>query len=351
MKNKPNSELFCPHCHYTLYNWKEQENVTIYKCGNKKCPARIKNLNKLTPAERMMQQLIPTHFKLNYQYREYHFTAQQVQHSRPAEAKVDLSKIHNRDNTLGLVLTFFVSFAMNAKKTALILRMVFNIRITSQTVLNYAQAAACYCHHFNLKHKGGIDEFCSGDETYIKVLGKHHYVWFFVSSQKRSIIAYHLSDNRGTQPAIAAMIEAIRTAEPDQEITLITDGNPSYPAGLHYINEQRENKIKHIKVIGLENLDEDSLEYRVYKQIIERLNRTYKSHVRPSAGFNAFNGAFSLTTLFVTHYNFLRPHMALDYETPIHIPDLDNIRTIQARWIKILSMADQQGLQKSQRTN
>jgi transposase-like protein len=287
----------------------------------------------------MMQKLIPTHFKLNYQYREYHFTPQQVQHSKPAEAKVDLSKIHNRDNTLGLVLTFFVSFAMNAKKTALILRMVFNIPITSQTVLNYAQAAACYCHRFNLNHKGGIDELCSGDETYIKVLGKHHYVWFFVSSQKRSIIAYHISDNRGTQPAIAAMIEAIRTAKPDQEITLITDGNPSYPAGLHYINEQRGNKIKHIKVIGLENLDEDSLEYRVYKQIIERLNRTYKAHVRPSAGFNAFNGAVSLTTLFVTHYNFLRPHMALNYKTPIHVPELDQIHTIQARWIKILSMA------------
>lgn len=291
-----------------------------------------------------MQKLIPTHFKINYQYREYHFTAQQLQHSKPEKSRVDLSKIYSRDNTLGLVLTFFVSFGMNAKKTALILRMVFNISITSQTVLNYAQAAACYCHCFNLKQKDSIDEFCCGDETYIKVLGKHHYVWFFLSSQKRSIIAYHISDNRGTQPAITAMNEAIRTAQLHQQITLITDGNPSYPAGLHYINDQRENKIKHIKVIGLENLDEDSLEYRAYKQIIERLNRTFKAHVKPSAGFNAFNGAVSLTTLFVTHYNFLRPHMALKYKTPIHIPDLDEIGTIQAKWIKILSMAAQQGL-------
>jgi transposase-like protein len=228
---------------------------------------------------------------------------------------------------------------MSARKTALILRMVFNIHISGQTVLNYAQAAACYCHPFNLKHKGSIDDICSGDETYIKVLGKHHYVWFFISSDKRSIIAYHIADNRGAVPAITTMKEAIRTAYPDQKVTLITDGNPSYPAGLHYINDKRENKIKHIKVIGLENLDEDSLEYRAYKQVIERLNRTFKQHIRPSAGFNAFNGAVSLTTLFVTYYNFLRPHMALKYKTPIHIPDIDDIQTIQAKWIKILSMA------------
>jgi transposase-like protein len=339
MKDKPSSELFCPHCQHTLYKWKEQDQVTIYKCGNKNCPCRIQNLKKLNPAERMMQKLIPTHFKLNYQYREYHLTPDQIQHSKPKQARVDLTKIYNTDNVLGLILAFYVSFAMSAKKTALILRMVYDINVSSQTILNYAQAAACHCHPFNLKHKGSIDDICSGDETYIKVLRMHHYVWLFVSSEKRSIIAYHVSDNRGVQPAIVAMNEAIRTAQPNQDITLITDGNPSYPAGLHFLNEGRENKIKHIKVIGLENLDKDSTEYRAYKQIIERLNRTYKQHVKPAAGFNSIDGAVSLTTLFVTYYNFLRPHMSLNYKTPIHIPELDDIKTIQSKWIKILSMA------------
>ena len=287
----------------------------------------------------MMQKMAPTHFKLNYQYREYHFTPDQIQHSKPTQARVDLTKIYNSDHVLGLILTFFVSFAMSAKKTALILRMVYGIHISSQTILNYAQAAACYCHPFNLKYKGGIDNICAGDETYIKIFGKHYYVWFFVSSGKRSIIAYHVADNRGALPAIAAMNEAIRTAQPDQDLTLITDGNPSYSSGLLFLNKNRENKIKYIKVIGLENLDKDSTEYRAYKQIIERLNRTYKHHVKPAAGFSSFNGAVSLTTLFVTYYNFLRPHMSLNYRSPISIPELDDFKTIQSKWIKILSMA------------
>jgi transposase InsO family protein len=92
-------------------------------------------------------------------------------------------------------------------------------------------------------------------------------------------------------------------------------------------------------VIGLQNLDAESEEYRSFKQLVERLNRTYKYHVRPAAGFNSKNGAVSLTTLFVTHYNFLRPHMSLRYQPPVPLQELKALPTIQARWTKILSLA------------
>jgi hypothetical protein len=47
----------------------------------------------------------------------------------------------------------------------------------------------------------------------------------------------------------------------------------------------------------------------------------------------------ALTTLFVTFYNFLRPHMALHYRVPVPLPDLNHITTLQGRWNKILQMA------------
>jgi len=125
-------------------------------------------------------------------------------------------------------------------------------------------------------------------------------------------------------------------------IILITDGNPSYPAGIHFINSQSDSipSITHHQVIGLQNLDKESEEFRPFKQLIERLNRTYKYHVKPSHGFNVVNGAVALTTLFVTHYNFLRPHMSLHYNTPVQLPDLEGISTIQGKWAKILSLAN-----------
>lgn len=264
-------------------------------------------------------------------------------HAAPDSSKVDLDKIYNTPNVLALVLTFHVSFAIAARKTAQILKQVFKIPISYQTVLNYAEAAAPYCHHFNLKFKGSIDDQSAGDETYIKIEGKHAYTFFFISAINHVITAYHIADSRDTLPATVAMTEAIRTAQPEQKLTLITDGNPAYPAGLHFINAKRDpqNPVQHLKVIGLQNLDEESELNRHFKQIIERLNRTYKYHIRAANGFKSTNGAVALTTLFTTHYNFLRPHMALGYKVPIPIAEISHLDTIQAKWRNIIETARQ----------
>jgi putative transposase len=340
-RNDRKSKLFCPHCGLALFRWKSQREVTIHKCSNDNCPHRLQAIARLNPAERALMKERSSQFKLNYQYREYHFNIEELDHSTPEKPIVDLTRIHNSENVLGLILAFYVSFAVPARKTAAILRDVFNVRVSYQTVLNYAAAAAFYCHSFNLKNKGGIDAVSAGDETYIKVLGKHHYVFFFISSQSLKITAYHVADNRGTLPAVVAMKEATRTAAADLDIILVTDGNPSYPAGIHYLNSLADDNptIQHKKVIGLQNLDAESTEWRALKQLIERLNRTFKYHVRPAAGFNSFNGATALTTLFVTHYNFLRPHMSLEYKPPVQLPELKMISTIQGKWTKILSLA------------
>jgi hypothetical protein len=137
------------------------------------------------------------------------------------------------------------------------------------------------------------------------------------------------------------MTEAARTAKPKQNITFITDGNPAYPAGLHFINTTRDpqNQIQHQKVIGLQNLDEESELNRHFKQIIERFNRTYKYHVRAASGFKTRNGGVALTTLIVTHYNFLRANMAIGYRVPVPMAELSFIDTIQAKWCKIIELA------------
>jgi transposase InsO family protein len=92
-------------------------------------------------------------------------------------------------------------------------------------------------------------------------------------------------------------------------------------------------------VIGLKNLDAQSQQFRPFKQMIERLNRTYKYHVQSQNGFASAQGAIAKLVLFVTHYNFLRPHSSLDYRTPIELPELASILTIQGKWAKIISMA------------
>jgi len=129
-----------------------------------------------------------------------------------------------------------------------------------------------------------------------------------------------------------------------QEITLVTDGNPSYAAGIHFINQSHEPNLTHKKVIGLQNLDSESEKYRPFKELIERLNRTYKFHIRAACGFNSRNGAVALTNLFVTHYNFLRPHISLNYSVSIPLEPLKDIDTLQGKWAKIIQLATELSL-------
>lgn len=340
-QRKPKTRYWCPHCQHALYRWKQHALTTIYKCDNDTCPVYLAALSKLNADERELRKTKSSQFKLRYQYREYHFSQEHLRHAAPDSSKVDIDKIHNTPTVLGLVLALHVSFAIAARKTAQILKQVFRIPISYQTVLNYAEAAAPYCHHFNLTFKGDIDDENSGDETYIKIAGQHAYVFFFISARSHKITAYHIAYSRDALPATVAMTEAVRTAKPLQKITFITDGNPAYPAGLHFINAKRDpqNPIQHRTVIGLENLDQESELNRHFKQIIERFNRTYKYHIRAGSGFKATNGGVALTALIVTHYNFLRPHMAIGYNVPIPITEIGMLDTIQAKWCKIIQMA------------
>lgn len=82
------SRLFCPHCGLALFRWKVQKEVTIHKCPNDNCPHRLQDIAKMNPAERELQKRRSSQFKLNYQYREYHFKPEELVHSAPDKLTV-----------------------------------------------------------------------------------------------------------------------------------------------------------------------------------------------------------------------------------------------------------------------
>ena len=90
----------------------------------------------------------------------------------------------------------------------------------------------------------------------------------------------------------------------------IADGYSAYPlAAMEFAKKFGEDfTFRVTQVLGLTNNDAVSKEYRPFKQIVERLNRTYKASYRKTNGFDNIEGANYDLTLWVTYYNFLRPH-------------------------------------------
>ena len=148
-RRESKSRYWCPDCGNALFRWKEDGICTAYKCPNKQCPVYKRNLAALTPEEQAMRAAGNTsQFKLHYLFREYHFAAEDLSVVRPDNAPVDLNRIHNNLHTVGLCLTFSISFGLSARMTAEVLKRVFDIPISHQTVINYINASAAYFSHF-----------------------------------------------------------------------------------------------------------------------------------------------------------------------------------------------------------
>jgi len=344
IRKESKTSYWCPYCGRALYQWKTDTVRTIFKCGNKVCPFYTSNFEKLNEHEKKLQKTgMSSQFKLRYHYREYHFTPAQLQTAQPHRQSRKLNRIHNTYNTLGLVLAYSVSFGISSRMTRLILSSVHNISISHQTVQNYLNDAAGLAWNFMQKYQGPMnDTQITGDETYIRITDRWGFTWFILGVQSKAIRAFTISHSRDVLPALATITKAMENVGENtpSPIEFIADGNPSYDAAIHAFNASSVlNSLSRRTVIGLSNEDDESELYRSLKQLIERLNRTYKFHTRARCGFKNINGATVLTTLFVAYYNFLRPHSSLNFKTPLHLPELDSITTIQGKWLKMLELA------------
>lgn len=191
------------------------------------------------------------------------------------------------------------------------------------------------------------------DETYIKVRGIKTYVWLIMNAACRSIIGYQVSDNRGVGPCILAMRMAFRGLKTlPEHFQFIADGYSAYPlAAMEFARKFDKNFTFQItQVLGLTNDDAVSKEYRPFKQIVERLNRTYKASYRKTNGFDNIEGANYDLALWVAYYNFLRPHKRNNYKVLNDVEMLHNADNMPGKW-QLLIFLGQQTILNMQKNN
>ena len=127
----------------------------------------------------------------------------------------------------------------------------------------------------------------------------------------------------------------------------IADGYSAYPLVAQQFDLESKGKFKFdiTQVIGLTNDDEVSKKHRPYKQMIERLNRTYKMSYRPTNGFDSYDGANYDLALWVAYYNFLRPHKHNKYQVLNKVEMLENASNMPAKWQMLIFLGQQTILQ------
>ncbi|MBM6842210.1 transposase, partial [[Clostridium] spiroforme] len=79
--------------------------------------------------------------------------------------------------------------------------------------------------------------------------------------------------------------------------------------------------------------------HRPAKQIIERLNRTFKYSYVVKNGFNSLEGANDFMCLFTAYFNFLRNHTSLGYKPPVELDCLKKTHIMPNKWNILLDEA------------
>jgi transposase-like protein len=247
---------------------------------------------------------------------------------------------------MGLCLTYRVNLNLSTRKTADALRDIHGIKISHATVANYAITAAAVVKPFVDNYDYKPTKSLAADETYIKVKGIKNYVWFIMDTVKKSVLGYRVSDTRSSGPCILAMRMAFEKFKvfPQNAIKFIADGFTTYPlAQQEFFRDDK--KFELIQVIGLTNDDEVSTEYRWAKQMIERLNRTFKFSYRITNGYSSSEGAFYGVSLWVAYYNFLRPHKVNYHNVLNKVDGFTPDMNMPSKWLILIRLGQEKILE------
>lgn len=331
----------CPHCQHTLSLRVQRADYDVYVCKYSKCSYYLNNLATLTLSSKKNFEENPTLFKMHYIYRKFHIDlpALTKDYRDFVKQPVDLSKIYSSDYVLGLCLTYHVNYGLSYRQTASILKDIHEVSISYKTVENYCKSVSPTVQALLEFYPYDLSDTIAADETYIKILGKTAYIFFFFDAVKKIVTSYRVFDKRDSLSSIKAAFSTLSKYDklPDS-LKVITDGNPIYNVAVQYWCQNGLPFELH-QVIGLTNLDETSKEYRSQKQIIERFNRTLKYYYRPKGGFSSLDNANNYMVLFATYNNFLRPNKALDYKTPVELDELKDISNMPNKWLELIRLS------------
>ncbi|MPQ45199.1 DDE-type integrase/transposase/recombinase, partial [Clostridium tarantellae] len=280
----------CPYCSKTLDAKKERKHFRVHKCINPKCSYYLSNLKKLPKDIEPNKKF---KYKLHYIYREFTLNFFKMDLYSLSSRATNFSFKKFNPHILGLCLTYHVNLKLSTRQTAHALEEIHGIKISHTMVANYALTAAAVIKPFIDTFDYKPSKLLTADETYIKVKGVKHYIWFIMDACKKSIIGYQVSDTRSTGPCILAMRMAFDKFKdfPNKALKFVADGFTAYPLAKQQFELEENKSFNLVQVIGLKNDDAVSSEHRWFKQVVERLNRTFKSSYRVTCGYGSEDGA------------------------------------------------------------
>ena len=146
------------------------------------------------------------------------------------------------------------------------------------------------------------------DETVLEIDGNNVWMFDIIDDKTRYLLATRITRSRTTRDAQILIDKAIKTAGKEPK-TVITDRLASY------LDVRYGKDTEHIqgRPFAVEN----------NTQMIERFHSTLKQRTKVMRGLKNFETATDFVNGWLVHYNYLRPHTALNDKTPAEVAGID----------------------------
>jgi transposase-like protein len=214
--------------------------------------------------------------------------------------------MHYPKETVSLALFFMVFCSLDASLTAFILKNIFGVSVSHDSLNRWFRKSALRIH----KNLGPLPiQECSEvhtDETVFKADGHKKWLWFTKDYTYDSIQSWLFSHRRATEFARSLLARAYKTSPCIGRAKIVSDGLWSYGSA-----------IGDLKDFSLKN----HIIYKDFKEPVNnnRLERhwsTLKTIAKRFRGFKSMLGLWSFVTLQVYYHNYFKPNKRLNGLTP-----------------------------------
>lgn len=274
----------CPLCGKASFLHHDYKHYSNYRCGDKRC---------------------------NHSFFSWKNTAISAPSMSALFGKEDFKRMRYPVHLIISALCMFYLGKNSFRNISLILRTAFNIKVSHTTISNWCTKFAPLFDNIRIELLPMLDlnsDEWHADETVVKVAGIKHYLWFIIDSETRFIIGYHLSPHRDSPQAVSVLHEAQKRGKPQ---AIVSDRYSAYKVPIKSLF----NGVRHIRV--------ESFKDDISNNLIECFNKQFKAWYKTKQGFSSFDSANNLISMFVFFFNFVRPHSALDGQTPAQVAGLN----------------------------
>lgn len=226
--------------------------------------------------------------------------------------KEDFKRMRYPVHIIITALSMFYLGKSSFRNIALILRVANNVTVSHTTISNWCKKFAPLFNNLSLELMPMLnfdsDEW-HADETVVKISGQKYYIWFIIDSETRFVLGFHLSPYRNSNQAFTLFnsVKGLGTIN-----SLVSDRYAAYKQACKSV---LGDNVNHIRV--------ESFKDDISNNLIESFHHQFKAWYKTKQGFNSYDSANNLISMFIFFYNFVRPHSALGGSTPAQVAGLN----------------------------